>query len=262
MHKEFFMVRAHGRAYDQLRPIKIEYDAFGYATASVLFTQGKTKVLCSITLQNTVPPFLKGKKTGWLTAEYAMLPTATHLRKERDTYKPNGRSIEISRLIGRTLRSIVELDKLGERTIIVDCDVIQADGSTRTACISGASIALRIAVNRWIKSNKLSETIIREDCAAVSIGLVGSQILLDLDFNEDAAIDADFNFVITRSGKIIEIQGSAEKHPIDWSTIETMQTLALKGINEIFQAVQHNEPHSHEHIYKQPFNGIRVNKEI
>lgn len=255
------MIRAHGRAHDQIRHIKIMYDIFDYSAASVLFEQGRTKVLCAVTLQNTVPPFLKGKKTGWLTAEYAMLPTATHIRKERDSsHKPNGRSIEISRLIGRVLRSIVELDKLGERTIMIDCDVIQADGSTRTACISAAYLALKLAVTRWINSGKLTETVLREDVAAVSIGVVDTTILLDLDFAEDSTIDADFNFVMTRSGKIIEIQGSAEKHPISWQDIEKMNILAFKGITDIFK-IAHTVFSPPEQQQQHSFNGIRLRTE-
>jgi ribonuclease PH len=254
------MIRVHGRAHDQIRHIKIAYDIFDYCAASVLFEQGKTKVLCAVTMQNNVPPFLKGKKTGWLSAEYAMLPTATHIRKERDSStKPNGRSIEISRLIGRALRSIVELDKLEERTILIDCDVIQADGSTRTACITGAYLALKLAVTRWVKSGKLSETILREDLAAVSIGVTQDTFLLDLDFSEDSMIDADFNFVMTRSGKIIEIQGSAEKYPISWHAVEKMHTLASKGITDIFKIAHtvFSESEKQQH----PFNGIRIRSE-
>ena len=148
---ESHVSRAHGRASDQIRPIKISYDVFEYAESSVFFELGKTKVLCAISVQNNVPPFLKGKKVGWLSAEYAMLPASTHARKERETaFKQNGRSIEISRLIGRVLRSVVSLEHFGERTIIVDCDVVQADGGTRTACISGAYLALKVAVERWL----------------------------------------------------------------------------------------------------------------
>ncbi len=249
------MIRTHGRAYNQLRPIQITYDVFDYAAASVLFEQGKTKVLCAVTLQNTVPPFLKGKKTGWLTAEYSMLPTATHVRKDRESLsRPNGRSLEISRIIGRVLRSVVSLDLLGERTIVIDCDVIQADGSTRTACITGAHIALKLAVSRWIKSGKLSETILREDIAAVSVGFTKAGILLDLDFVEDSAIQADFNFVMTQTGDIVEIQGSAEKYPISWKSLEAMNALAFKGITDIFEVVAT----TFNTVQPQPFNSIRI----
>ncbi len=255
------MVRAHGRAHDQLRPIKIHYDVVDYAAASLLYEQGRTKILCAITLQNGVPPFLKGKKTGWVTAEYAMLPTATHIRKERDNslHKPNGRSIEISRLIGRTFRSILDLAKLDERTIIIDCDVIQADGSTRTACITAGFIALKCAMDRWLNSGKIAHNIIQEELAAVSLGISNNDILLDLDFSEDALTDADFNFIMTRSGKIVEIQGSAEKHPINWQDVEKMHKLALQGITSIFQLVE--APSMPPPASKIPFNGIRIRPE-
>lgn len=254
------MVRAHGRAHDQLRPIKIHYDVIDYAAASLLYEQGKTKVLCTITLQNNVPPFLKGKKTGWLNAEYAMLPTATHIRKERDNslHKPNGRSVEISRLIGRAFRSIIDLSKLDERTIIIDCDVIQADGSTRTAGITGSFLALQCAVDRWLKSGKLTQNIIREELAAVSLGVINNDILLDLDFSEDSIINADFNFIMTKSGNIVEIQGSAEKHPISWDSIEKMHKLAFQGISTIFQTVEKQSSTPAPVPIKVPFNGIRI----
>lgn len=248
------LVRAHGRAFDQIRPLKIMYDVFEFAEASVFLELGKTKVLCAVTLQNNVPPFLKGKKVGWLTAEYAMLPTATHTRKERETaFKQNGRSIEISRLIGRVLRSVVSLDYLGERTIIVDCDVVQADGGTRTACISGAFLALKIAVERWLEQGKITHSLIRDDLAAISVGLKGDTLLLDLDFAEDSSTDADFNFVLTRSGNIVELQGSSEQQPIAWKSVEKMQLLAQKGVEEIFR-----QTHSKPCAQKQPFNSIRI----
>lgn len=251
------VIRAGGRSFDQIRPLTIKYDVFEFATASVFLELGKTKVLCAITLQNNVPPFLKGKKVGWLTAEYSMLPTATHIRKERETaIKQNGRSIEISRLIGRVLRSVVSLDQLGERTIIVDCDVVQADGGTRTACISGAYIALKIAVERWISSGKISSNLIRDDLAAISVGIKNDTLLLDLDFSEDSSVDADFNFVLTRSGNLIELQGSAEQKPIAWHQVEKMRLLAQKGVEEIFK--QSNTSQEPMQSNKQPFNGIRI----
>ncbi len=254
------MKRTNGRAFDQVRPISILYDVIEYASASVLFEQGKTKVLCAISLQNSVPPFLKGKKSGWLTAEYAMLPTATHVRKERESLsRPNGRSMEISRLIGRVLRSVVDLDLLGERTIVVDCDVLQADGSTRTACITAASLALKLAVDRWLRAGKIGSLILREEIAGISVGAFHDIVMVDLDFNEDSTLEADFNFVITRSGKIVEIQGSAEKSPIAWSTVATMHELALKGTNSIFSEVYatFSEPKQEKPVT--PFNAIRFN---
>lgn len=256
------MKRAYGRAHDQVRPITILYDVLEYAAASVLFEQGKTKVLCAITLQNSVPPFLKGKRTGWLTAEYAMLPAATQTRKERDSLsKPNGRSMEISRLIGRVLRSVVDLDLLGERTIVVDCDVLQADGSTRTACITAASRALSIASQRWLRSGKISADIIREQIAGISAGTADDAVMIDLDFDEDSTTESDFNFVITRSGKIVEIQGSAEKNPISWSSVEKMHMLALKGAHSIFTTVYEQESECKKEK-RVPFNAIRFAPEL
>lgn len=252
-------VRAYARAYDQIRPLKVTYDITEHAAASVLFELGKTKVLCAVSLIHGVPPFLKGKKTGWLTAEYGMLPTATHIRKERETgVRPNGRSMEISRLIGRALRSTVKLELLGERTIIVDCDVIQADGSTRTAGITGAHLALRLAMQRWLKNGVCTENILGEDVAAISVGKSQQHFLLDLDFNEDSSIDADFNFVITRSGNLIEIQGSAERLALPWSDIETMYALAYKGIQDIFHYADEKPEQKSYSAKKQPFNAIRV----
>lgn len=256
-------MRTYGRSHDQVRSIRVSYDIIEHAAASVFFEQGKTKVLCAITLQNSVPPFLKGKKTGWLTAEYAMLPAATHVRKDRDMAgsKPNGRSIEISRLIGRVLRSVVNLDALGERTIVVDCDVIQADGSTRTACITAASLVLHGAISRWLHTGKLTEPIMSEEVAAVSVGYGNDTVLVDLDFAEDSMIDADFNFAMTRSGKIIEIQGSAEKTPVAWNVVETMHRLAFKGIADMFTMLADNGNQKREGQAR-PFNGIRVTPSV
>jgi ribonuclease PH len=179
---------------------------------------GKTKVLCAVSLQQGVPHFLRGKKTGWLTAEYSLLPASTPIRTVREitANKRNGRTIEISRVIGRALRSVVNLDPLGEQTIFIDCDVLQADGGTRTACITGAYLALKAAVAQWLHRGIISETILIDELAAISVGLAQDTVLLDLDFIEDSATEADFNFVLTRSGKIIELQGSAEKFPIKW----------------------------------------------
>ncbi|MFI5332498.1 MAG: ribonuclease PH [Candidatus Babeliales bacterium] len=232
------ILRSQGRSYNELRPITISYDHYGYAAASVLFELGNTKVHCAVNLQPGVPPFLKGKRSGWLKAEYAMLPSATAVRTNREasSMERNGRSIEISRLIGRVLRSVVNLDLLGEQTIIIDCDVLQADGGTRTACITGAFLALSIAIERWIKAGKLSHTILTDEIAAISIGVVHNQVLLDLDFVEDSSIDADFNVVLTKSGSIIEIQGTAEKKPVPWHLFQEIYTVAQQGITQLFTA--------------------------
>ena len=228
--------RTDGRLSNQLRPIKVTYDIFEYAAGSVLYEIGKTKVLCAVTMQEGVPPFLRSKKTGWLTAEYAMLPTATPLRtvRESSSGKRNGRTVEISRMIGRVLRSIIQLDRLGEKTIFIDCDVQQADGGTRTACITGACLALKQASDRWYSEGIISEKILTDEVAAISVGIMNGEALLDVDFSEDSTLDADFNIVLTRSGKLVEIQGAAEKSHLSWEQFESLRSLAEQGINEIF----------------------------
>jgi ribonuclease PH len=231
--------RLNGRASNQLRPIKVTYDIFEYAAGSVLYEIGKTKVLCSVTLQSGVPPFLRSKKTGWLTAEYAMLPAATHVRtmRESSSVKRNGRNVEISRMIGRVLRSIVNLGALGERTVIIDCDVQQADGGTRTACITGACLALKAAADTWYHQGIIEGQLLRDEVAAISVGVMDDAVLLDVDFLEDSALLADFNVVLTRSGKLVEIQGAAEKHPLNWDQFEMIRLLAQEGISQIFSIV-------------------------
>jgi ribonuclease PH len=228
--------RADGRAHNELRPMRLTYDVFDYADGSVLLELGKTKVLCAVTLQQGVPPFLKGKKVGWLMAEYAMLPASTHVRTPREinSLKRNGRSIEISRLISRALRAVIQLDLLGEKTIIIDCDVLQADGSTRVACITGAYFALKSAVAQWLASGIIRTSILTDGLAAVSVGVTNGQVLLDIDYEEDSKIDADFNFVLTRSGNIVELQGSVEKNMISWDNFEQMKSCAVQGIAQIF----------------------------
>ena len=228
--------RNGGRAYGHLRPLKASFDVFGYTAGSILFELGNTKVLCSVTMQPGVPPFLKGTGTGWLTAEYAMLPTATTVRTQREstTMKKNGRSVEISRLISRALRSVIALDKIGERTITIDCDVLQADGGTRTACITGAYFALEHAVTYWVATKQLPVAVLKDAIVAVSAGVYQGVALLDPDFAEDSEIDSDFNFVITRSEAIIEVQGTAEKQPVTWDQFEQLKNLALAGARDLF----------------------------
>lgn len=230
------VVRADQRAYDQLRSLQVKYDIFSYAAGSTLFELGNTKVLCAVTLQPGVPHFLRGKKTGWLTAEYSLLPASTPIRTVREVTanKKSGRTIEISRLIGRALRSVVKLDLLQEQTIFIDCDVIQADGGTRTACITGAYLALKSAVTCWLEKGIISSTILNDELAAVSVGISENTALLDLDFVEDNATEGDFNYVLTRSGKIVELQGSAEECPLTWDQYDSMRFLALKGVQDLF----------------------------
>ena len=233
------MKRLDGRLSNQVRPIKVTYGVYGNADGSVLFELGNTKVLCSVMVQDGVPQFLRGKGQGWLTAEYTMLPAATRARTPREviTMKRNGRSVEISRLIGRSLRAVVDFSKLGERTIYVDCDVLQADGGTRTASISGAYCALYHATQQLQLSKKPFASFLSGSLAAISVGWMNNQALLDINFQEDSSVDADFNFVMTGKGEIIEMQGATEKSPISWNAVEEMQAVAHKGIAEILSIV-------------------------
>jgi ribonuclease PH len=228
--------RMDGRAPEQIRPVLIQYDVYGYADASILYEQGNTKILVGVTLQPTVPPFLKGQKTGWLSAEYAMLPTATKQRTQRESSQSqrNARSVEISRLIGRCLRTAVDLAALGERSICVDCDVLQADGGTRTACITAASLALELATQRWHVSGITEVNIFKACLAALSVGVVQGQPLVDLAYHEDSRADADFNFVFTEQMAIVEIQGTSEKIPVSNDCFEQLKSLALAGTKDLF----------------------------
>lgn len=233
------MQRIGNRAFDALRSMRLTIGISEYADGSVLFECGKTKVHCSVSLGNSVPPFLYGKNKWWLTASYALLPTSTKVRIEREAQaKRNERSVEISRFIGRSLRSIVDLtQKNSEKTIFIDCDVLQADGGTRTACISGAFAALRIAERKWLEKGIIDRPLIQDEIAAISVGLLNNTVLLDVDFQEDSNVQADFNFVLTRSGDIVEIQGTAEQSPISWQSIESMRSIALKGVGEILNFI-------------------------
>lgn len=235
-------VRSGQRSNDQLRPLRVSYDIFKYAASSTLFEMGNTKILCSVTLQQGVPHFLRGTKKGWLTAEYSMLPASTPIRTVREVTanKRSGRTIEISRLIGRCLRSVSRLDVLGEQTIFMDCDVLQADGGTRTACITAAYLALRAAQTKWLRDGKITRELLVDELAAISVGISQDKPILDLDFMEDSASEADFNFIITRSQRVIEIQGSAEKFPLNWDQYEGMKLLAQKGADDLFEFYDQN----------------------
>ncbi len=231
--------RANGRPVDQIRPVALTYGVYGNALGSALIVLGNTKVLCSIMVQEGVPQFLRGSGTGWLTAEYSMLPAATPDRivREGSSGKRNSRSIEISRLIGRSLRAIVDLKVLGERTIFIDCDVLQADGGTRTAAITGAYYALKhaIACSEFIKK-PLSPKLLKNSIGALSVGFRYGEVLLDIDCAEDVAIDADFNFVIAGQDIVVEMQGAAEKVVgVSWVTIERMHTLVLSGVKSLHE---------------------------
>lgn len=230
------MTRNSGRDLHEIRNIEFEIDALGYASASVLFSQGNTKVLANVTLQNGLPPFLKGQGVGWLSAEYAMLPCATHQRTNRESSQPqrNPRSVEISRLIARCLRMSVDLAGLREKTILIDCDVLQADGGTRVACITAASIALEIATKRWFEAKITESNIFIQRIVGVSVGFVGSCLLADLDYLEDSQASADFNFVITKNNCLVEVQGTSEKSALGWEQFDAAKLLAQRSVEKIF----------------------------
>ena len=229
-----------GRAADQLRPVSITPHFLPHADGSALIACGNTKVICTASIDESVPPFLRGKNQGWVTAEYGMLPasTASRMRREAAQGKQSGRTQEIQRLIGRSLRAAVDLSRLGERHILIDCDVIQADGGTRTASITGAYVALHLAIGKLLAAGKLAHNPIREAVAAVSLGIVGGVPLLDLDYPEDSGCDSDINLVMTASGNIIEIQGTAEGAAFSPAALTQLLALGQKGIAELLQHQQ------------------------
>ncbi|GJL78448.1 MAG: ribonuclease PH [Nitrospinaceae bacterium] len=229
------MARNEGRANNEMRKVKVTKNFIIYPAGSVLIQVGKTKVSCAATVENKVPPFLRDKKTGWVTAEYSMMPSSTHTRTTREASrgKLSGRTQEIQRLIGRSLRTVVDLEQLGERTVWIDCDVIQADGGTRCASITGAFIALSLALKK-LKKEKVIETIpIKDYVAAISVGIAGGNNILDLDYDEDSSAAVDLNIVKTGSGGFVEVQGTAEKEPFSNKQMESMLSLADKGIKEL-----------------------------
>ena len=228
-------MREQNRRDDQMRPIRFARNYTRYAEGSVLAEIGNTRVLCTATVEDRVPLFLRGNNSGWVTAEYGMLPRATHSRTEREASrgKQAGRTLEIQRLIGRSLRSVVDLKRLGERTVILDCDVLQADGGTRTAAITAAWIAFADALDHLTQSGAIACSPILRKVAAVSVGIRGEKILLDLDYEEDRSVDTDMNFVIDQNGRFIEIQGTAEGMPFTNEQLQGMINLAQKGIGEL-----------------------------
>jgi len=232
--------RADGRAYDELRPIKITPGFLSFAEGSALIELGKTRVLCSVSAEERVPNFLKGSGTGWITAEYAMLPRATVTRTPRDSVlgRIGGRNQEIQRFIGRSLRAVTDLSALRERTLIVDCDVIQADGGTRTAAVTGAYVALHQALHTLASMGVISSVPLKTAVAATSVGIVHSNILLDLCYDEDGNAAVDFNVVMTSKGEFVEIQGTAEGKPFSKDNIDELLSLAEKGIEQLFQIQQ------------------------
>ncbi len=230
-------MRPDNRAADQVRPIKITRQYTAYAEGSVLVEFGNTKVLCNASVEEGVPRWLKGQGKGWVTAEYGMLPRATHSRTRREATsgKQGGRTMEIQRLIARSLRAVVDLEAMPEVMITVDCDVIQADGGTRTASITGASVALADAFTKLVTDGRLKKNPMKGHVAAVSVGILGDEVLCDLEYVEDSAADTDMNVVMTEEGKMIEIQGTAEGEPFSHEQLLDLLAVAKKGIADIVQ---------------------------
>jgi len=237
-------MRTDNRRPDQMRPIDIQTGYLKTAEGSALITVGNTRVLCAASIEETVPPFLRGGGKGWVTAEYSMLPRATLKRTPREVVKgrPSGRTHEIQRLIGRSLRAAVNLEALGERSVLVDCDVIQADGGTRTASITGAFVALAQALHQLVRFGTLKKSPLFDAVAATSVGMVGGEPMIDLDYEEDSRADVDMNIVMTGSGKFIELQATAEHQPFDDAQLARLIDLARNGIGELIrlqnQAIQ------------------------
>ena len=234
------MQRSDDRVSDQIRPVNFELNIAPHATGSVLVAMGSTRVICGVTIEEVVPRWMKdqGVSGGWLTAEYSMLPYSTTTRKQRDIAKGriDGRSTEIQRLIGRSLRSVFDLEKLGPRTMWIDCDVLQADGGTRTAAITGASLAVTIACQQLLEEKKITSSPMLKLIAAVSAGIVGGSALVDLNYAEDKAASVDLNLVATQDGEFVEIQGSGEEATFTQTQLEQMLALGRKGIGELIAA--------------------------
>ena len=228
-------MRLNDRATHALRPIKIQRNYTKYAQGSVLISYGETKVLCTVSVEDQVPRFLKDSGQGWLTAEYSLLPSSTHTRTQREVSKgkPSGRTNEIQRLIGRSLRSIIDMKALGERTLYIDCDVIQADGGTRTAAITGGMIALSDAVQTLLKRGVIKKNPIQELLAAVSVGIVNGEVMCDLAYEEDSKADVDMNVVMTDSGRFVEVQGTAETNPFHRQDLDKMLAVAEVSIKDL-----------------------------
>ncbi len=231
-------MRPSGRNTDQLRELRFTTDFTNHAEGSVLVEFGETRVLCNASVETRVPPWMRGNGTGWVTGEYGMLPRATHTRSGREAArgKQGGRTLEIQRLIGRSLRAIIDLDALGEKTITLDCDVLQADGGTRTASISGAYVALELAMRRMKKAGKLKKNPLHGQVAAVSVGIYRGTPVLDLDYAEDSDAETDMNIVMNDGGRFIEVQGTAEGHAFTDEEFTAMLALARSGIDDIIVA--------------------------
>jgi len=233
-------MRHDGRAPDQMRPARMTTGFISQAEGSVLIEVGRTRVICTASIEETVPSFLKGQGKGWITSEYSMIPRATNTRtpREASTGKRSGRTHEIQRLIGRSLRTAIDLNKLGERTLWLDCDVIEADGGTRTASITGAFVAMCLAIEKLRKSGAIKQNPIRTFLAAVSVGVIGGVPMLDLDYVEDSSADVDFNLVITDRNEFVEIQGTAERNPFSPSVLNELLELGRRGIQELISLQQ------------------------
>jgi ribonuclease PH len=231
-------VRRDGRQFDELRPLTFHRDFTEHAAGSVLVSMGRTRVLCTASVDERVPPWMRGKGTGWVTAEYSMLPGSTTERSEREVNRgrPSGRTQEIQRLIGRSLRAVTDMAMTGERQIVLDCDVLQADGGTRTASICGAYVALHDAFTRLVKAGKLTAHPLTAACAAVSVGVVDATPLLDLDYSEDVRAEVDMNVVMTSAGRFVEVQGTAEGLAFTRSELTDLLDLAEAGTARIFEA--------------------------
>lgn len=231
-------MRPNNREHHQTRPVKITRHYTRYAEGSVLIEFGETKVLCNATIEDKVPPFLKGKGQGWVTAEYGMLPRATHSRTPREAAKgkQGGRTMEIQRLIARSLRAVVDLEKLGERTITVDCDVIQADGGTRTASITGACVALHDALNKLVAEGALKSNPMKGLVAAISVGIVAGDAVCDLEYVEDSNAETDMNVIMVEDGRMVEVQGTAEGEPFSHAELLRLLDLAKQGCEQLFEA--------------------------
>lgn len=226
--------RIDNRAPDEIRKTKITPNISPYAEGSALIEVGGTKVICMATVEERVPPWMRNEGRGWVTAEYGMLPRATHERVRRETQRPSGRTMEIQRLIGRSLRAVVDLELMGEKQIFVDCDVIQADGGTRCASITGAYVALALACRKMLNLGKFIRSPIISEVAAISVGIVEGTAVADLKYEEDSTAEVDMNIVCTGGGKFIEIQGTAEQEPFDREQMDQMLALADKGLQELF----------------------------
>ncbi len=249
--------RRGNRRIDEIRPVSFVYNPFGFAPSSVLYRAGDTIVLASVSLTLGVPHFMRGKGEGWLTAEYEMLPVATRKRTIRESTQPqrNSRSVEISRLVGRVFRSVFNPSKLGENTVYLDCDILQADGGTRTAAIAAVSLALSRACEEWHKAGIIPADITVQKVAAISVGIKNDVVLLDLDQDEDSTVDADFNFVMTASGEIIEVQGTCEKKPVNPEVFQQLYAMGQKGVQDVFAACQQGgdaSPETLAYLFKKP----------